>query len=239
MHAVLGQRRVCVLAVVGVDGEGQQLLDRARPPALGHRELRVEVPRFIVALLVLHVDDELFGRHWVAALACSACLAKSWGANAVAANFWSALWPAMRSWRLPSTLLYVPWKTIECLVASVYMPLAARQLAFLPFCKRQRALSVLARLFVIALTAAQSRQYRKKRVNRPRRGATVSSRTAPRVRHRRDRAGRTMLRLLVALTTAAAAFTPLHLTRSTSLNAGKGFGEDPSKVASASRCRSQ
>ena len=40
-----------------------------------------------------------------------------------------------------------------------------------------------------------------------------------------------MLRLLVALTTAVA-FTPLHLTRSTSLNAGKGFGElDPSKVA--------
>ena len=40
-----------------------------------------------------------------------------------------------------------------------------------------------------------------------------------------------MLRLLIALTTAVA-FTPLHLTRSTSLNAGKGFGElDPSKVA--------
>ena len=40
-----------------------------------------------------------------------------------------------------------------------------------------------------------------------------------------------MLRLLIALTTAVA-FTPLHLTRSTQLQAGKGFGElDPSKVA--------
>ena len=40
------------------------------------------------------------------------------------------------------------------------------------------------------------------------------------------------MRALVALTTAAAAFTPLHLTRSTQLSAGKGFGElDPSKVA--------
>ena len=40
-----------------------------------------------------------------------------------------------------------------------------------------------------------------------------------------------MLRLLIALTTAVA-FTPLHITRSTQLQAGKGFGElDPSKVA--------
>ena len=78
VDAVLGQRRVGVLAVVRVDRKRQQLLDGARPPALGHREFRVEVPRF-VAFFVLHVDDELFRRHAVAALACSACLAKSGG----------------------------------------------------------------------------------------------------------------------------------------------------------------
>ena len=68
-----------------------------------------------------------------------------------------------------------------------YMPLAA---AFSePAFARNRSLIRPYRVFVIALPAAQCGRYEKKEGVGPRTGGTLpSSRTAPRVRHRRDRA---------------------------------------------------
>jgi len=59
VHVAHRERRVRVLAVVGIHGKTQELGDGARPPAFGHRELGVHVRALVGALFV--GDEELHG----------------------------------------------------------------------------------------------------------------------------------------------------------------------------------
>ena len=110
---------------------------------------------------------------------------------------------------------------------------ASSAFALLLFASDGEQYSCVARLFVTSDCCAVA--VSKEAVIRPRRGATVSSRTAPRVRHRRDRAGNHGATLAHSAHDRRRSFhAAAPHARPTPMNAGKGFGQDnidPKQVA--------